>query len=189
MSNMNKHRVYDYIVVLKNHNRKLIAKTGLLMVILSVLPLAASIYSNPQNLVLYIFVFIIAALLVSKIVDKKKGKIVSYADILGIIGMGIWASTDIPYVGQLYILAGLFDWQFFKNIEIGFSKDVIVKSGIIPQKIPWESLNNVLIKDDLLTIDYKNNKLFQAYTDDADDEEYEVGDDEFNAYCRERLQQ
>jgi hypothetical protein len=29
--------------------------------------------------------------------------------------------------------------------------------------------------------------LFQAYTDDAEDEEYEVGDDEFNEYCRERL--
>jgi hypothetical protein len=189
MNNMNKNRVYDYVVVLKNQNRKRIAKTGLLMVVLSILPMVVGIYNNPQNLVLYIFVFIIAALLVSKLVERKKGRIVSYADILGIIGLGIWAATDIPYLGQLYILAGLSDWHFFKNTEIGFSKDVIVKSGIIPQKILWESLNNVVIKDDLLTIDYKNNKLFQAYTDDADDEEYEVGDDEFNAYCRERLQQ
>jgi hypothetical protein len=38
-------------------------------------------------------------------------------------------------------------------------------------------------------MDFKNNKLFQAYTDDSEDDEYEVGDDEFNAYCRERLQQ
>jgi hypothetical protein len=63
-----------------------------------------------------------------------------------------------------------------------------VKSGLFPKKINWNELNNVVIKDDLLTIDFKNNTLFQAYTDDEEDDEYEVGDDEFNAYCRERLQ-
>jgi hypothetical protein len=62
-----------------------------------------------------------------------------------------------------------------------------VKSGIFPQKIKWSELNNVLIRDDLFTMDFKNNQLFQAYTDDAEDEDYEVGDDEFNEYCRERL--
>jgi hypothetical protein len=60
---------------------------------------------------------------------------------------------------------------------------------LYPKKINWNELNNVVIKDDLLTIDFKNNTLFQAYTDDADDDEYEVGDDEFNAYCGERLKQ
>jgi hypothetical protein len=186
---MNKNKVYDYVVVLKNHNRKLISKTSRLMIILAVLPFAATVYINPKNLLTYLSVFISAALLVSKLVEQQKGKQVSYALILGVTGLGIFFSTAIPYLGQLYILAGLFDWHFSKNTEVGFSNDVIVKSGLFPKKINWNELNNVVIKDDLLTIDFKNNTLFQAYTDDADDDEYEVGDDEFNAYCRERLKQ
>jgi hypothetical protein len=184
---MNKNKVYDYVVVLKNHNIKLISKTSRLMIILSVLPFAASIYFNPKNLLTYLFIFVSTALLVSKLVEQKKGKQVSFALLLGVTGLGVFFSTAIPYIGQLYILAGLFDWQFSKNTEIGFSKDLIVKSGLFPKKIHWNELNNVVIKDDLLSIDFKNNTLFQAYTDDADDDEYEVGDDEFNAYCREIL--
>ncbi len=185
---MNKNKVYDYVVVLKNHNRKLISKTSRLMITLSILPFAASIYFNPRNLLTYLFVFVSIALLVSNLADQKKGKQVSYALLLGVTGLGIYFSTATPYVGQLYILAGLFDWYFSKNTEVGFSSEVIVKSGLFPKKINWNELNNVVIKDDLLTIDFKNNTLFQAYTDDEEDDEYEVGDDEFNAYCKERLQ-
>ena len=31
------------------------------------------------------------------------------------------------------------------------------------------------------------NHVFQAETDDTDDEEYDVEDEEFNVYCRERI--
>jgi hypothetical protein len=44
-----------------------------------------------------------------------------------------------------------------------------------------------MIKDDLLTMDFKNNSLFQAYTDDEENEEYEVEDEEFNEYCKRQL--
>ncbi len=159
------------------------------MVLLSALPFAAALYINHRNLLTYTAIFVSAALLFSKMIEQKKGKTVSLAIILGVTGLGLYFSTSIPYIGQLYILAGIMDWHFFKNVEVGFSKELIVKSGLIPQKIKWTELNNVLIKDDLLTIDFKNNTLFQAYTDDEADDDYEVGDDEFNAYCREKLGQ
>jgi hypothetical protein len=45
-----------------------------------------------------------------------------------------------------------------------------------------------MIKDGILTLDYKNNKLFQAETDDDEDnEEYEVSEDEFNRWSGEQL--
>ena len=44
-----------------------------------------------------------------------------------------------------------------------------------------------MLKDDLLTMDFNNNKLIQRYTDDEEDDEYEVESDEFNEYCREKL--
>jgi hypothetical protein len=40
-----------------------------------------------------------------------------------------------------------------------------------------------------LTIDFKNNKVLQHYTDDEEDDEYEVESDEFNEYCQGRLRE
>ena len=74
------------------------------------------------------------------------------------------------------------------NIKInGFSDQQIVRKGITTKTYAWSELNNVMIKDDLLTMDFKNNTLFQAYTDDEDDEEYDVEDEEFNEFCRRML--
>ena len=186
---MNRNKVYDYVVVLKNPNRKLIAKTAQLMLLLSLLPFAAAIYSDSNNFLTYLAAFVSMAFFISALVEKKRKKHASFALAVGVTGLGLFFSTTIPYLGQLYLLAGILEWFFFKNTEVGFSNDIIVKSGIFPQKIKWSELNNVLIRDDLFTMDFKNNQLFQAYTDDAEDEEYEVGDDEFNEYCKERLNQ
>ena len=73
--------------------------------------------------------------------------------------------------------------------EFGFSKNKIQENGIFGRKINWSDLNRVVIKDDLLTIDFKNNKLLQCYVDDEDDEEYEVEEDEFNTYCENQIAQ
>lgn len=74
-----------------------------------------------------------------------------------------------------------------QNREIGFSQKEIIINGFFKKGIKWEELNQVIIKDDILTIDFKNNKLIQSETDDEDDDDYEVGDDEFNTFCRNRI--
>ena len=72
--------------------------------------------------------------------------------------------------------------------EIGFSTDKIIVKKLFKRTIHWNELNNAMIKDGLLTLDFKNNKLFQAETDDDEDnEEYDASEEEFNAFCQEHL--
>jgi len=49
----------------------------------------------------------------------------------------------------------------------------------------WNEVNNVLIKDGLITIDQKNNKLFQKEIDAGVSLQVE---NEFNAFCKHQLQ-
>jgi hypothetical protein len=44
-----------------------------------------------------------------------------------------------------------------------------------------------MLRDGLLTIDFNNNTLIQVDTDDEENADYEVTEDEFNAYCRTQL--
>jgi hypothetical protein len=54
-----------------------------------------------------------------------------------------------------------------------------------PKKLyPWAEINNMLIKDDYITIDFKNNKLIQKQINEPVTEAIK---NEFNAFCAEHL--
>lgn len=180
--------IYDYVVVLKNNHKKTIEKTGWLFSILSILLLSVNIYYNQKEWLQYAFLLTIIFLTVSNIYDQKRKKSFRFGIVIIIAGIGILMHSTLPNsIGWLFILAGLSEKKLLQNREIGFSKNEIKENGLFGKKIRWEDLNQVIIKDDILTIDFKNNKLIQAETDDEDDDEYEVGDDEFNTYCRNRI--
>ena len=181
-------RIYDYVVVLKNNHKKNIEKTGWLFAILSLILQAVTIYYTPSDRTPYFFFILCLLLLIAKVLDLKKKKQIRFGLILIIAGVGIIICAKLPMaIGLLLILAGLSEKHLVLHPEIGFSEKEIKENGLFGKTIQWEELNQVLIKDDILTIDFKNNKLIQRYTDDEEDEDYEVGEDEFNAYCRNRI--
>jgi hypothetical protein len=54
-----------------------------------------------------------------------------------------------------------------------------------PKKIiDWQDLSNLIIKDGLLTIDFKNNKIIQQQIADISST---IDEKEFNDFCRQQL--
>ncbi len=184
---MSKGIVYDYVVVLKNNNKIVIEKTGWLLSILSFLPIGISFYQDPRSFIHYLLLFVVSSILISLFIDKKKKKKVRFLSLLICIGIGLISIAGNFILGMLYVIAGISEKFLAANVEIGFSENTIVKTGWVNKKYSWSELNNVVIKDDLLTMDFKNNTLLQAYTDDEEDEEYDVVDEEFNQYCKRQL--
>jgi hypothetical protein len=182
--------LYDFVVVLRNNHKRSIEKTGWLLSILLLILLGFSILTELSSLMLIIVSFITIALMTSNYFEKRKKKDLSFKPILIAGGIGLIVASSLPFIiGSLLILCGLFEKTILQKREFGFSNNIIQENGLFGKKIRWNELNRVVLKDDLLTIDFKNNKIFQAYTDDEDDDEYEVGADEFNAYCQNRIDQ
>ncbi|MFN5813120.1 MAG: hypothetical protein ACK46B_03290 [Bacteroidota bacterium] len=184
---MSKGKVYDYVVVLKNNNKSVIEKTGWMLSLMSLLPIIIMIYQAPGSFLSYLLLLVVAMLMVSLYMDKRKKKRIQFLSLLICIGIGLISVSGNLLLGILYVIAGISERFLSSNIEIGFSDQQIVRKGITTKTYAWNELKNVIIKDDLLTIDFKNNTLLQAYTDDQEDEEYDVEDEEFNEYCRKRL--
>jgi hypothetical protein len=184
---MSKGRVYDYVVVLKNNNRPVMEKTGWMLSFMSLLPISILIYHDPGSLMAYLLLFVVVALMISLYIDKRKHKRPQFLSLLLCIGVGLISVSGNFILGILYVIAGISERFLSSNVEIGFSDQQIVRKGITTKTYAWSELNNVMIKDDLLTMDFKNNTLLQAYTDDEDDEEYDVEDEEFNEYCKRQL--
>ena len=60
----------------------------------------------------------------------------------------------------------------------------VILPGLTRQRIvEWSELTNVIKRDDLLTLDFKNNRLMQVQIVNADD----VPENEFNQFCRQQL--
>lgn len=89
------------------------------------------------------------------------------------------------------ILAGviLLFWIYIKKREYGEQIAVSEKHIILPglsgdRIIEWAELINLVKKHDLLTLDFKNNKLLQVLLIGGD----EIDETEFNKFCHEQLQ-
>lgn len=106
-------------------------------------------------------------------------------------------------VGLLMIAFSFFwmrfgaNWAFVANILLWFlytvsrrklaitvSDDGVSYPSFPKKELGWSELNNVILKDDLLTIDCKNNKLYQQLIKDS--EQY-AEEKEFNDFCRNQL--
>jgi hypothetical protein len=88
------------------------------------------------------------------------------------------------------ILAGviIFSWIYLKKRVNGemiiVSNTNIIFPGLSADRIiEWNQLTHVIKKHDLLSFDFKNNKLVQVQVADTDD----VNDDEFNRFCQNQL--
>jgi len=180
--------IYQYVVTLKNNSSRYIDRLSLLLLFTSFAFFVREQLLSPNELkiaytagALIILGFVVWNLLQQRL---QPGKIVFYGRAL-IITSIIWVM--MPYLNWLivpYAILGLVERQAKMPTEIGFSDDSVVIGSLLRRKYKWTDFNNVVLKDDLLTLDFKNNRLLQRETID---EEGDAEEDEFNDYCRERL--
>lgn len=77
----------------------------------------------------------------------------------------------------LFAITGFYTSRKFKVI---FSADKILYPSFPVKTFLWSEVNNVILKDGVLTIDLKNNKLIQAVIEEGSDE---TDEQEFNEFC------
>jgi hypothetical protein len=184
---MRKQKIHDYVVVLKNQNRPLIERTGWLLTILALIILSINALFPFASFPLYLCIAIVLILAISNAIEKRKKKPIRFHYILITSGIGLIAFGEGFNSNVLFILLGIAEGFLLQKTEIGFSETGIVRSGWRSKHTPWSDLQNVLIRDGWLTIDFKDNQILQMETDDQEDDEYEVEDDEFNTYCQRML--
>lgn len=91
---------------------------------------------------------------------------------------------------EYYLMAGIaFFFQMLHLIAtrekvVTVAKEKIRYPAFPARSIQWNNLNNVLLKDGLLTIDHKNDKIIQQL---IDEEKTKINEIEFNEFCRSQL--
>jgi hypothetical protein len=106
-----------------------------------------------------------------------------YGYLIFLLTGAIWfyqGGTASFAIGILVMVAGFFQIQLKETPTVTAADSGITVKNVFSKHYPWAELNNVVIKDGLLTIDCKNNRLLQKETSLDITARYEA---KFNEFC------
>ncbi len=179
---------YPYIVVLRTPATWQFNVFGSMLNLVSLIFFCKEFaFTSEKNLFLIAGILLVLGFLVWNIIRMREGHKVFFNRAY-LISALLW--IKMPYMEWLFvafILLAILERQVKFPLEIGFSEKQVVFNTLFKKKYDWSQLDNVVLKDGLLTIDFINNRLLQREVEDEDYED-EVSEEEFNAFCRQQLQ-
>lgn len=185
---------YDYIIVLKKPNFKVIDWISQLMLLLSLGSFAFVAYmglsqnsvalSTSQSWLLVFFCSLIIAWWTFCLGQIKRGITPYYRFAVMFAAWGWFIIPGGKLVAIIYIIACFLEKPVKVPPEAAFDAEEISFNSFPRKILLWKDVNNAVLKDGILTIDLKNNTLIQKPLNDEVDKHIEQ---EFNEFCKEQL--
>jgi drug/metabolite transporter (DMT)-like permease len=176
---------YDYVVILKRENARKTDLVSVLLLIFSIISFCYTQIRNGFNGFLTISVIFLFLGILVNIYSFRKKKEMQFRNWLLAAAL-FW--LGMPYFQWMFLpflIFAILEAQAKYPLEIGFYSEGIVLNSLFKKKFPWSSFHSVILKDGLLTLDFKDNKLIQKEV--LDDDEPDAPEDEFNDYCQSKL--
>ena len=178
----------EFKLVLKNEKVKQYKLFALLIIILNILILTLLAVTRSELRYRCIgTVTWVAALFIIEYFAKQKHKEFSAkgAAVLLIIGVFLSFKFWLPalimaFLAILYIIS-------VRQFIVSVNASNIIYPSFPKRTIQWNELNNMIIKDGLLTLDFKNNKLIHALVINRENDSA-LDEKEFNDFCRAQLE-
>jgi hypothetical protein len=173
----------QFEIILKNEKVKLyrtIAKIFLLLnFIVFILLLFYKPYRYPS--IAFLIAFILYLLLRQFLFSKGHVNNILDEFVFFIPAAG-WLGMHNYMIGIGCVLMGLLYKVSLQEIKFVFGHENIIKMNFPQKKLDWNLLNNVILKDNILTLDFKNNKLLQAEIEKND-----INEIDFNSFAKTRM--
>lgn len=174
--------IYDYLITLKKSDIGFVDQISQFMYFFALLVFGYFFYHFPKSGAVYLYTGggIIMSWIFALIKKRRKGSAFFRFGLL-IAALGWFAGTQKNiWMAVLYVVAALLEKQVKFPQEIGFSEKEVSFNTFPKKTLAWSEINNALIKDGLITIDQKNNHLFQKEIEGDVTPDIEK---EFNEFC------
>jgi hypothetical protein len=174
----------NFEIILKNNRSEIeIITTRALLAIAGV---ASFVYTAERNYYAGIasgFLLFIMSFFVKTILDKYRLKRLL---LLGIAAFLTYITTGSIVFAVVLFIHGFLFAMLNKKIKVTVDGTAIeVHYVFFKKKHSWNELKNVILKDSVLTIDFKSNRLLQT---EIAEESFGTDEKLFNRFCIEQLQ-
>ena len=179
----------EYEFVLKNDKKKLYHRFAILLFVLNGLGICFLLSRSGDRslldgssgfIVLAAGIMVLLAYFVNKDLRKKESVF-----ILGCICLAsYWALNGYWWIGLIVLTLFILYTISKRELRIHVRTIEIIYPSFPKRIIDWSQLSNVIFKDGILTIDFKNNRIIQHYVDETNTT---VDEKEFNEFCKDQL--
>ncbi|MBS1579842.1 MAG: hypothetical protein JST29_09405 [Bacteroidetes bacterium] len=190
-------KTYEYIVVFKSNSLKLVDWISKLLMFIAIVAFFYNyiIQAKANNWHIDFSAASVRCLLIAVSIClwwlycyklKREGKQPFYRFALLLAAVGWYNFPNGFFICIGYLIAAVLEKPVKLLPEVAIDEHELVFNTFPVKKYKWNEISNIIMKDGILTIDFKTNKLFQKDIND------EVGKDiekEFNAFCAKQLVQ
>lgn len=96
---------------------------------------------------------------------------------------GCWFGMQNYFMVFLLVILGILYHLSLQKLLFVFTTEKISKMNFPVKDFNWNLFNNVILKDNILTLDFKNNRLIQAEIDKS----LEINERQFNSFAQSQL--
>ena len=174
----------QFELILKNEKERSYRRIGNILLVLNLLGILFITYLNDFTRWGPLVIAAVAAFIVlaSYYFENRKEK----ATVNGaffLLSLA-WVTSGYWPVGGLNILFMVLNTAALQKPIVSINESHVIYPSFPKKKIDWQELSNLIIKDGLLTIDFKNNKIIQQQVADSS---LTIDEKEFNDFCRQQL--
>ncbi len=178
----------SFSIILKNEKYRLYDKFAVFIFLLNAAGVVFAFYLKSQTWltgstgITSFLALVLAVILYMKQPQKVKKE---YFFLFATLSTALyWVLLGFWWIGLLVALLAVLYTVSKKILVVKISEQHIEYPSFPTQIIPWNKTNNIVLKDGLLTIDLKNNKLIQQ---PIDEKKTTVNEQEFNDFCRQQM--
>jgi hypothetical protein len=173
-------------LVIKNEKEKFYTVISFIIVISNIifffLMTASSGFKKSGPLVFAVLT--IAAIVIPRYFKNKNEK-PGFTGAFFVLALA-WLNTKYWWVAFILVAFEVMDLIARRQLIVYVNEQRVSYPSFPKREIKWFDLSNILIKDRLLTIDFKNNKLIQHEIMNGEND-YDINEDEFNDFCKQQL--
>lgn len=177
---------FDYVITLRRPNYRAVDLISQLLLLLFIIAFLRYVWEIgfSHALLIAIIPLLILGLWIFNLAQSK-GSIVYYRLPLVIAGLG-WLMLPIgwQWLAAVYGLLSIVERQVKFPDEIGFSPEKVVRSTFPRKSYQWVDIDNVMISDNLFTLDLRSNKIIQK---ELETPVSKTVQNDFNEYCKQQL--
>ena len=176
----------SFTIILKNDKLPSYRRMAVLILLLHLFYFIYSLTAmdSPSIFIKGIAVILLSLLFQFK-VKKRKGIPFIPASIPFLFLSLVWFLLHNYWLGITLIVLAVLDHLAGRKILISFNKDRIKFHSIPGKMIRWDDLDNVVLKDRILTLDFRNDRLLQS---EISPESFDIDEKAFTTFCHDQLE-
>ena len=174
----------QYDLVLKNEKERSYRRISIFLLIINFISIVFVTYLKGFTKWGPLIIALIAAFSVfASIYFKNKNERITFAASFFLFSLA-WQTANYWVPAALNLVLLILNGFASQKPIVSITEEQISYPAFPKKQISWKDLNNVILKDGLLSIDLKNNKLIQQLVDET---QTRIDEKEFNEFCIQQL--